>query len=1349
MSIVINDITPLNQFTATNLQTVFNVSWTADATTDIVVYARASGASADDVTDLISSSDYTVAFVGGTLAVRVTFAVGRTTGDIVTLTRDTPATRDNLYINTNFTPTMLNGDFARSTFIEQQNQMFHTAIGPRYNTSETLNGVTDLILPLLGADEGWAKNTGNTAIVAIALPSQGVAPIDATYITQTASSQLDNEQALAALGTGLMSSTTTTGVVSTSTLTGTASEIDVINGTGVGGNPTVGITDNPAIPGTAGMQLPTGTTAQRAVPISPAINLRYNTDLVTAEYYDHSTNAWVSFTNNALLPVTDNAVARFNGTTGQIQDSSVIIDDADSITGVNQLDAVTLVVSDKIGVGLATPLHQLDLVGDVLTNFTATQSDVNAFEIDCNAAGFGGVSALDITYTTGAQVAGAEESAVLINIDDTISTGGEVYGVEVLVTPGASTVTAMRAGALVNPLEQLAGTFANAATVLNIAVDVTAAVASGGAGAISIFVADNDTVTISSAAKFEEISFQLSTGSSGGGVGPTFEFSTGVGTWTAFSPTDGTNAFKNTGVLAWDNADVLTWAVGTGAEYLIRITRTKNTVSTTPIVDVIQVAAVVEYGWDKDAAITAAKLDIDNIRVDGNSITSTNLAGDINLTPNGTGNVAVTNNIQLSDSTGVIDENGNEQIVFKTTASAVNYVEITNAATGNGSLIKSAGSDTNIDLNIRAQGTGDILFDGSDVICGDPGTEASGIDVNGTTFNSVLKVSNIGSGNEAQFIMHRHSTTLAPVIVGARSNSDTSSHIAVTAGQSMLTMYGVGWTGTHYDIFGGINIDVDATGTISSTSSPGRLTLQVTPDGSNVPATAVSIANDKTASLIGNVIIGTGSNTLTINSSTAIDGVIDDDTMATASATTVATSESMKAYVDGLDGGSVKSVTGTANQVDVDNTDAQNPIVSLSSTAVLPGTLTGSSAWKLQADSTPLYFGAGDDATIQYDGTNLLINPQAVGSGDTVFSNGNVGIGTASPNNALELRRDAQAPYFILNRDNNKFWGHSVSSAGNYAFQYGISYAAMSSSTPHLVVEAGGNVGIGTASPDALLDTNGTIRSTATDALITTGAGLECRYSAGVGSLLAYDRGASSYKGLILEGSSVILKEAGTDVLTVNNGDVAVAGSVGIGTASPSYKLHIDSAASSSAMRLETDSGVNTILSFLRGSTEVGVITGVFDGLSLASPQVITVNNNSVETARFNTNNTMAINSTSTTNTLTVGGDCLIEDFVAIGDESTLTIATGVITVTGGFHRVDTEAAAASDPLITITSGIAGQHLTLKSVSNARTVVVTNNTGNLRIAGDMSLDSVFDTITLVYSATDGAWLELSRANYVP
>jgi hypothetical protein len=65
-------------------------------------------------------------------------------------------------------------------------------------------------------------------------------------------------------------------------------------------------------------------------------------------------------------------------------------------------------------------------------------------------------------------------------------------------------------------------------------------------------------------------------------------------------------------------------------------------------------------------------------------------------------------NILIDDAHFIADENGNEQIVFQTTSSAVNQFDVTNAATGNPPSIKATGGDTNIDFNISAKGTGHI-----------------------------------------------------------------------------------------------------------------------------------------------------------------------------------------------------------------------------------------------------------------------------------------------------------------------------------------------------------------------------------------------------------------------------------------------------------------------------------------------------------------------------------------------------------------------------------------------------------------------------------------------------------------
>ena len=71
---------------------------------------------------------------------------------------------------------------------------------------------------------------------------------------------------------------------------------------------------------------------------------------------------------------------------------------------------------------------------------------------------------------------------------------------------------------------------------------------------------------------------------------------------------------------------------------------------------------------------------------------------------------------KIADAGFIADANGNESVIFQTTASAVNELEITNAATGNGPILGASG-ETNVAINITAKGTGNILLNaGSDVV---------------------------------------------------------------------------------------------------------------------------------------------------------------------------------------------------------------------------------------------------------------------------------------------------------------------------------------------------------------------------------------------------------------------------------------------------------------------------------------------------------------------------------------------------------------------------------------------------------------------------------------------------------
>jgi hypothetical protein len=64
----------------------------------------------------------------------------------------------------------------------------------------------------------------------------------------------------------------------------------------------------------------------------------------------------------------------------------------------------------------------------------------------------------------------------------------------------------------------------------------------------------------------------------------------------------------------------------------------------------------------------------------------------------------------------IADANGNELLIFQTTASAVNQLDITNNATGSDPIISATGGDTNVGIAITAKGTGDIALNaGADV----------------------------------------------------------------------------------------------------------------------------------------------------------------------------------------------------------------------------------------------------------------------------------------------------------------------------------------------------------------------------------------------------------------------------------------------------------------------------------------------------------------------------------------------------------------------------------------------------------------------------------------------------------
>jgi len=265
--------------------------------------------------------------------------------------------------------------------------------------------------------------------------------------------------------------------------------------------------------------------------------------------------------------------------------------------------------NNRLGLGTVTPGDTLHVVGAMELDHTALENDDHAIEIVCNANGFSDVKAIDIDYITGALAAGQDEEAILVNIDQSLSTGGIVAGYLCLTTStGSAVVNGYETGININPIVHESGSFGNATNILNVAVDVTAALASGGSGAISAFLLDNSTMTIGDAAQFGEMEIILTTPASGAGIDPLFEYSTGAATFASFIPADGTNGLRNTGAILWDASTLAGWVVAGSGRYEIRIKRQRNSLSTTPVLDELQIASLTEYKWDKDGNVNLNSL---------------------------------------------------------------------------------------------------------------------------------------------------------------------------------------------------------------------------------------------------------------------------------------------------------------------------------------------------------------------------------------------------------------------------------------------------------------------------------------------------------------------------------------------------------------------------------------------------------------------------------------------------------------------------------------------------------------------------------------------------------------------
>lgn len=305
-NIKINDVFQRIQYTATNAQTQFAIPFPFFS--NAYVYVWQDGV---QIFQGAGAGQYGITGAGSPSGGQITLVTPASAGSIITIEGIMPIDRTSIYSATisNLTGSDLNGDFNREVVmmkqIETTQALLQLQYAPWVVISQDQTVTKDRYIPLLPALGAWRMNSGATAIETFLTPdAPGLAPSDATYILQTADSNLPNAQSMGALGSGFVVSTTSTGVQLTRTITGTANQIALTFGSGIGGDPVVAIAANPILPGVEYFKPPQGTTAQR--PGSPTNGMvRYNTDLSALEVFESS--AWDTLSGGLVDTITGTA----------------------------------------------------------------------------------------------------------------------------------------------------------------------------------------------------------------------------------------------------------------------------------------------------------------------------------------------------------------------------------------------------------------------------------------------------------------------------------------------------------------------------------------------------------------------------------------------------------------------------------------------------------------------------------------------------------------------------------------------------------------------------------------------------------------------------------------------------------------------------------------------------------------------------------------------------------------------------------------------------------------------------------------------------------------------------------
>ena len=277
-------------------------------------------------------------------------------------------------------------------------------------------GTTGALLSLVNSGTGIQVKTSSTVLTSrsIAVSGAGLSITNGSGVsgdpTIALSGQVLNFANASFNGLMVLS---TGGAITSATITGTASQIDVANGTGIGGNPTIAISSDPVLSGNGGLIVPSGTTGQRGSSVNG--NFRYNS--TTASFEGYANGAWGSIVSGAgvnSISFGSTGLTPASSTTGSVTVAGTL-NAASGGTGANTLTGYVY----GNGTGVMTASTTIPNAG--LANSSVTYNGVTV------ALGASGTITATATnaLTIGTGLSGTSyngSSAVTIAIDSTVAT---------------------------------------------------------------------------------------------------------------------------------------------------------------------------------------------------------------------------------------------------------------------------------------------------------------------------------------------------------------------------------------------------------------------------------------------------------------------------------------------------------------------------------------------------------------------------------------------------------------------------------------------------------------------------------------------------------------------------------------------------------------------------------------------------------------------------------------------------------------------------------------------------------------------------------------------------------------